>query len=272
MSATTRTIPPPKSSAAAPASVAAPKPKPKMTDEIRRKLGIPLRPTPSPSRPNSGNPAPVPFQKPKMTDENRRRLDKHNRDAALAAIKKKTKPVRPINSAAAGDPTSLVPVAVSSNLTAGDPQSIQDTIKKMRCTVCQSQGIISKALGTTPSSCNNCGAVAPAVASSAPAAAAAAASSLHPNINNTVAHPGFPPPAPLNASAAAPSQVNLILGRPKGAIRRPPSAAVAPLTAAEAAGRDPRSQRQELLGGRSSRRRHRKTSRRTKNKRSTRRR
>ena len=172
-----------------------------------------------------------------------------------------------------GNPTPPVPGAPPSNLTAGDPQSIDDTIKKMRCTVCESQKIISGALGTTPRSCNNCGAVAPAVASSAPAAAAAAASSsLHPNINNTVAHPGFPPPAPLNASAAAPSQVNLILGRPKGAIRRPPSAAVTPLTAVEAAGQDFRSQRQDLLGGRSSRRRHRKTSRRTKNKRSTRRR
>ena len=284
MSATTRTIPPPKSSAAAPASVAAPKPKPKMTDEIRRKLGIPLRPTPSPSRPNSGNPAPVPFQKPKMTDENRRRLDKHNRDAALAAIKNIPKPVRPINPAAAGDPTPLVSGAAPGNLTAGDPQSIQDTIKKMKCTVCQSQGIISKALGTTLTPCNSCvrkglplkqnqnsvrlakEAATARRAEKAAAASTAAASAATPAVPR--ARPEVPPgfearAANINARArrafglgegqqiVEPFNLSTLPGLPAAASAAAPSA---------------------TSGGRRSRRRHRKTSRRTKNKRSTRRR
>lgn len=256
MSSTTRTIPRPHSkSSAAPAPPAA-----------------------------APAPVPTPFQKPKMTDENRRRLDKHNRDAALAAIKNIPKPVRPINPAAAGDPTPLVSGAAPGNLTAGDPQSIQDTIKKMKCTVCQSQGIISKALGTTLTPCNSCvrkglplkqnqnsvrlakEAATARRAEKAAAASTAAASAATPAVPR--ARPEVPPgfearAANINARArrafglgegqqiVEPFNLSTLPGLPAAASAAAPSA---------------------TSGGRRSRRRHRKTSRRTKNKRSTRRR
>ena len=156
----------------------------------------------------------------------------------------------PASSAAAapsnsGNPTPPVPGAAPSNSTAGDPQSIDDTIKKMRCTVCQSQGIISKALGTTPRSCNNCGAAAaPAAAAATPAAAASSAA----NANAAAEVAAAEAEATIEARERAGSSNN------KGSYT-PPTV----LGAASS-------------GGRRSRRRHRKTSRRTKNKRSTRRR
>ena len=133
-----------------------------------------------------------------------------------------------------GNPTSLVPGAAPSNLTAGDPQSIQDTIKKMRCTVCESQSIIDKALkpGEAPRKCDFC--VAKAVAAAAAAASSPVGAPAVAVSGNPFNGPGeHPTPTPFNNN-------NNVFG--------------------------------QFEGGRRSRRRHRKTSRRTKNKRSTRRR
>ena len=285
MSSTTRTIPRPHSkSSAAPAPPAA-----------------------------APAPVPTPFQKPKMTDENRRRLDKHNRDAALAAIKNIPKPVRPINPAAAGDPTPLVSGAAPGNLTAGDPQSIQDTIKKMKCTVCQSQGIISKALGTTLTPCNSCvrkglplkqnqnsvrlakEAATARRAEKAAAASTAAASAATPAVPR--ARPEVPPgfegidpkarAANINARARSalglgqgeelvvPFNLSNLSGLPAAAPAAASSLPPLPVIPNLPNGSNPPPPPPpppSAKGGRQSRRRHRKTSRRTKNKRSTRRR
>ena len=115
-----------------------------------------------------------------------------------------------------------------------DPQSIQDTIKKMRCTVCESQSIIDKALkpGEAPRKCDFC--VAKAVAAAAAAASSPAGAPAVAVSGNPFNGPGeLPKPTPFNNN-------NNVFG--------------------------------QFEGGRRSRRRHRKTSRRTKNKRSTRRR
>ena len=264
MSSTTRTIPRPHSkSSAAPAPPAA-----------------------------APAPVPTPFQKPKMTDENRRRLDKHNRDAALAAIKKIPKAVRPINPAAAGDPTPLVSGAAPGNLTAGDPQSIQDTIKKMKCTVCQSQGIISMALKTPLTPCNSCvrkglplkqnnkslksakEAANARRAEQAAAASTAAASAATPAVASaaTPAVPRARPEVPPGFEARA-ANINARARRAFGLgegqqIVEPFNLSTLPGLPAAASAAAPSA----TSGGRRSRRRHRKTSRRTKNKRSTRRR
>ena len=165
----------------------------------------------------------------------------------------------PASSAAAapsnsGNPTPPVPGAAPSNSTAGDPQSIDDTIKKMRCTVCQSQKIISGALGTTPRSCNNCGAAAaPAAAAATPAVASSAAAAAASNpysgliqvvVQNDSTEEDVTDPRNHHTENSTGAKAPRLLGN----------------------------KTESFAGGRRSRRRHRKTSRRTKNKRSTRRR
>ena len=66
----------------------------------------------------------------------------------------------PANAANSGNPTHPASGATSINSNAGDPESIEGTIKKMKCTVCKSQEIISEALGTPARSCNKCNTVA----------------------------------------------------------------------------------------------------------------
>jgi hypothetical protein len=228
------------------------------------------------------DPKPATVQKPVITPEIEKGIagikKRHNQKAAaaLAAAANAGNPVAPTSGA---NPTSG---AAPGRLNAGDPTEIDNTIAQMRCTVCQSLGIINKALGKTETPCNNCGAVAAAPASIKPkmtnanrirlgvikaAAASAAGTSLPPpplpNINNTVGRPSFPPPPPLNASASAsaapykgPIEVRVNSNNNTGA------------TAPRLQG----SNNGSFAGGRRSRRRHHKTSRRTKNKRYTRRR
>ena len=96
-----------------------------------------------------------------------------SRNAASIAAKAAS-PIVTVN-----DPTPRGPNAAASrsNANTGDP-TINGTIQRMKCTVCESQSIIDKALnpGEAPRKCDICGAKAVVAASAAaPAQAAAAA-------------------------------------------------------------------------------------------------
>ena len=77
--------------------------------------------------------------------------------SAPANAAKPSSAAAPANAANSGNPTPPASGATSINSNAGDPESIEGTIKKMKCTVCKSQEIISRALNTPVRPCNNCG-------------------------------------------------------------------------------------------------------------------
>jgi hypothetical protein len=162
--------------------------------------------------------------------------------------------------------------AASGNSRAGDPTEIDKTIAQMKCTVCRSQRIISKALDPKYElkACNVCrtsaapAAAAPAASpvAAAPSPAAASSSSVKANTNNKNLDDY------LNAKARGDEKAaDAVLER------NTVTNSMAQEFMQRARNVSELFNKHEIkIGGRRSRRRHRKASRRSKNKRYTRRR
>ena len=117
-------------------------------------------------------------------------------NAANAAAQKFSLPARPNN------PTPLAPNSPTVSNT-GDP-TIEGTIQRMKCTVCESQSIIDKALkpGEAPRKCDMCGAKA-VVPSTNPFNSPAPIPARNP-FNNT-------PFNQFNATTDAPEKINIVV-------------------------------------------------------------
>ena len=145
-----------------------------------------------------------------------------------AAIKLPPKPNSLIKAAQAnvGNPTPLAPGVASGNLNAGDPTTnIDNTIAQMRCTVCQSQGIINKALGKTETPCSNCGATNLNAAATAATAARERANAAERAAELALATPSMIPQNKQNKIANA--QQRAANAQPRAAIAKARAAGLA---------------------------------------------
>jgi hypothetical protein len=218
--------------------------------------------------------------------------------ASAANPAKSAAPPAPANAAAnSGEPGAPASGVVSGNLTAGDPTTnIDKTINQMRCTVCQSQGIISTALGTTPRPCNNCGATNLNAVAAAATAARERANAAQRAAELALATPSMIPQNKQNKIANAQKRAAIAKAIAAGLpLKLSPNNVKAAKEAANARKAEQAGHASSAsplptinttvnnpsflppppaapTGGRRSRRRHHKTSRRTKNKRYTRRR
>ena len=184
--------------------------------------------------------------------------------AAPANAAKPSSAAAPANAANSGNPTPPASGATPANSNAGDPESIEGTIKKMKCTVCKSQEIISTALGKPFTPCNKCNTVAASAAT--PAAANPNLGPIQVVVQNNSTEEGLTGPRVHHNENSVGAKAPTLLGKHTEISRGATAPHIYEQTLPVGA------RGNQHLGGRRSRRRHRKTSRRTKNKRSTRRR